>query len=459
MTFGFAKIENPKISIIVPVYKVEKWIHQCIDSLINQTLKDIEIICIDDGSPDNCGKILDNYAKQDDRITVIHQKNKGVSSARNAGIDKSKGEYITFVDSDDYVEKEAYETAYKWAKEDNVDLLQMGHRTFKDGEEEKNIKHKNFSNSKVLNLEEFLKKNNYFVWSKIFKSEIIKRDNIKFVESIPLAEDTCFSHMVFPGARKFKVIPGKFYNYRIREGSAVRTWNREKFDNKYMLDIIHSVYDSWNKRNLIEGREHILLKYIFDTIKSHITKSDYADEILNLINEKLNSEKVLAKCPSWIKEEIKNLNCASKYNRINPIKEGVYRIECASNNKMVLDINNASNKNGAKLQIWNSNNTNAQKFEIKRVRGYYSISPLCSRKLVDVKDGNKNPGAEVQQWEGSSTIGNRQWYIVPCGDGNFKIISKLNFLALDSNDSKKGTKVLCQNDNNSISQKFKFIKI
>ena len=93
------------ISIIVPVYKVEKYIDRCVESIINQTYKNIEIILVDDGSPDNCPKICDEWAKKDKRIRVIHKENRGVSSARNVGIDVAKGKYIGFVDSDDYIEK------------------------------------------------------------------------------------------------------------------------------------------------------------------------------------------------------------------------------------------------------------------------------------------------------------------------------------------------------------------
>ena len=453
-------IENPKVSIIVPVYKVEKWIRECMDSLIGQTLKEIEIICVDDESPDNCGKILDDYAKRDNRVKVIHQKNRGVSGARNTGIDKATGEYLSFIDSDDYVEKETYETIYKYAKKDNVDILQFKYQRFEDG---KNIsKNKNIdrSDSKVLDLEQFLKKTfGGYSCDKIFKSEIIKNNNIKVPENIKLQEDACFSYMAFPRAKKFKILPGKFYNYRQRSGSAVHSWDHDIFNNKYMRDIIHSVYNNWDKDGLIEGKEHILLKYIIQTVKGKITKLDYADEILDLINKKLNIHRVLAKCPSWVSEEIKHLNEASNYNKIKPIEDGIYKIESCASKNMFLDICSASKNDGAKLQVWNSNDTDAQKFKINRIKGYYQISPVCSNRLLDVKDCCKDPGAIIQQWGTDSKFGGRQWYIVPCGDGNFKIISRLNFLNLDSGKSKQGTVISCQKENNSISQKFKFTRI
>ena len=112
------------ITIVVPVYNVEKYLRKCIDSILNQTYKNLEIILVDDGSPDNCGQICDEYAKKDNRIKVIHKENGGVSQARNVGIDNSNGEFIAFVDPDDYIEKEML---YKLKNNiENVDLSGCG---------------------------------------------------------------------------------------------------------------------------------------------------------------------------------------------------------------------------------------------------------------------------------------------------------------------------------------------
>jgi len=100
---------TPQISVIVPVYKVEQYIHRCIDSILSQSFTDFELILVDDGSPDNCGKICDEYAQKDSRIRVFHKSNGGVSSARNLGLDNAKGEWIAFIDSDDFVENEYLE--------------------------------------------------------------------------------------------------------------------------------------------------------------------------------------------------------------------------------------------------------------------------------------------------------------------------------------------------------------
>ena len=112
----------PKVSIIVPIYKVEKYLNRCIDSILNQTYKNIEVILVDDGSPDRCGAICDNYSKIDKRIKVIHKKNEGLAEARNAGIKIATGEYISFVDSDDFINKNMYKVLYENAIKYDADI-------------------------------------------------------------------------------------------------------------------------------------------------------------------------------------------------------------------------------------------------------------------------------------------------------------------------------------------------
>ena len=116
-------MHSPKISIIIPVYKVEKYLSRCMDTILNQTLKDIEIILIDDGSPDNCPELCDEYAKQDNRVKVIHKNNEGLGFARNSGLEIATGEYVAFVDSDDYVKKSMFEELYNELKVNNLDVV------------------------------------------------------------------------------------------------------------------------------------------------------------------------------------------------------------------------------------------------------------------------------------------------------------------------------------------------
>lgn len=114
--------ESPLISVVVPVYRAEKFLCQCLDSILAQTYKNLEVILVDDSSPDNCGKICDEYARKDNRVRVIHQSNQGVSAARNAGLASATGEYIGFVDSDDYIEPDMYEYLYGLITKDNASV-------------------------------------------------------------------------------------------------------------------------------------------------------------------------------------------------------------------------------------------------------------------------------------------------------------------------------------------------
>ena len=113
----------PKISVIVPVYKAEKFLATCIESILNQTYGNLEIILVDDGSPDSCGKICEKYALSDSRVKVVHQKNAGVAAARNVGLDLAEGDYGTFVDSDDYIQPQMYEKMIRCAEHNHCDLV------------------------------------------------------------------------------------------------------------------------------------------------------------------------------------------------------------------------------------------------------------------------------------------------------------------------------------------------
>lgn len=118
--------EEKLLSVIVPVYKVEPYLHRCVDSIRNQTYKNLQIILVDDGSPDNCGKICDEYAELDARIIVVHQKNRGLSGARNTGLRYAKGEYVAFVDSDDWIGSDMYRTLVGVMEAYNLDMARCG---------------------------------------------------------------------------------------------------------------------------------------------------------------------------------------------------------------------------------------------------------------------------------------------------------------------------------------------
>ncbi len=210
------------ISVIVPVYNVELYLSQCIESIINQTYKDIEIILIDDGSPDNCGRICDEYAKKDSRVRVFHKENGGLSNARNYGIEKASGEYIGFVDSDDWLEPEMYETLINVAKENRADIVNCGfyYEFLKRTVIRENIE-KKFDNT--IDLCKALLNNEIVtgVWNKLFHRSCFA--DIKFPDG-HVSEDTATIYKFFLKTGNVISISTPLYHYRIsREGNITQT--------------------------------------------------------------------------------------------------------------------------------------------------------------------------------------------------------------------------------------------
>lgn len=209
------------ISIIMPVYNVEEYIKQAIESVLNQTYQNLEIILVDDGSKDESGMICDEYAQRDNRIKVIHKENGGVSSARNVGMDVAIGKYIMFIDPDDFFENNSCELLYNAIEHTGADYV-IGNYVYTTHKGEKWAKNM-FSvrdNFKV-SIDDYRKAlfvMNSVVWNKIFKRDFIKRHKLKFVEGI-LAEDAVFSMSCYAYAQKGYYINDVIYNYRQNEKS------------------------------------------------------------------------------------------------------------------------------------------------------------------------------------------------------------------------------------------------
>ena len=211
-------MSKPKVSIIVPVYNVEKYLRQCLESVINQTLKEIEIICIDDGSPDNCGAIIDEYAQKDTRIVAIHKENGGYGSALNYGFSIAKGEYIGIVESDDWISHDMYEVLYKKATDTNADIVKGTFYSVLDSANDykrinpnlpKLSKYGCFTltqHPEILNMHTSL-------WSAIYKKELIQ-NKIKVVEDIKPYEDLLFATEAYVLAKSICVVQEPLYYYR-----------------------------------------------------------------------------------------------------------------------------------------------------------------------------------------------------------------------------------------------------
>lgn len=224
----------PQISVIVPVYKVEKYLRECVDSILAQTYRDFELILVDDGSPDSCGAICDEYAAKDSRIRVIHQENQGVSAARNAALDVAKGEFIAFVDGDDYLHPEMLSLTFRLIREHGADVCAFGVCQFPDGNKPPLDQLLSESLRILSNREacmEVCRNQNWMpiVCNKLYKSTVFR--NIRF----PIGryhEDEAVSHVLMYSAKKTVQIPGKLYFYRENQGSIMHNPELRKFYDK-----------------------------------------------------------------------------------------------------------------------------------------------------------------------------------------------------------------------------------
>lgn len=235
MIIGFLLIEGIQVSdvsICVAVYNVEKYLPQCIDSILNQSFRDIEVIMVDDGSTDSSGRICDEFACRDARIRVIHQSNGGLSAARNAGIFYSQSDYIAFVDGDDYIDSRFVEDIYKEIKQNDADIACAGYWSVFDSGE-KIAKHfvsgrsvlTGSSQLKALICDDSI---SVTTWGKIYKKELFK--NINFPEK-RLHEDVFTTHLILARSRKCVVANKALYYYRKRDSSIVsQTFKKEHLD-------------------------------------------------------------------------------------------------------------------------------------------------------------------------------------------------------------------------------------
>ena len=232
---------NELISIIVPVYNVEQYLEKCVNSITNQTYKNLEIILVDDGATDNSGKMCDELAKSDDRIKVYHKKNGGLSDARNYGVERATGEYIGFVDSDDYIDEEMYNKLYEAIKKENTDVAECNFR-FIYSNRIANYTEDNYY--LVLNRDEYTKEyvnmNRIFgaAWTKLIRSSLAKE--IKFPKG-KLFEDGFYSLELMKKARNFVIFDSPYYNYVMRENSITNSKFNEK--NLDLIEIADGIYD------------------------------------------------------------------------------------------------------------------------------------------------------------------------------------------------------------------------
>lgn len=300
-----------KVSIIVPVYNVEKYIKRCLDSLVGQTLDDIEIIIVNDGSPDNSQNIIDEYVKKYPKMIKSYIKeNNGQGSARNLGIKKATGEYLGFVDSDDFIELDMFEKMYNLAKQTNSDIVTCNYKIFYEASEKIENYDLEIDNKNIVK-EVIIKQP--APWNKIIKREIFAKYELEFPEGI-IYEDYALMPLIGPLAHRITHLNECLYYYVVRENSSM---TQNKFNKKF--------------HNIITATE-----FLFNKIKDDKLYQQYYDEyeyviICNLLRESYirlkgfnEAEYILLEIIDWLKQNMPKWYKNKYYKKRFNFREKIY---------------------------------------------------------------------------------------------------------------------------------------
>lgn len=297
---------NETISIIVPVYRTEKYLHTCLNSILAQTYEHIEVILVDDGSPDKCPEICDEYALKDSRVKVIHQKNSGVAIARNRGLDIATGTYVTFVDSDDYIEPVMYEKMVAVAKKYDSDVVLCDCvKEFQNRTElySHNIRG-GFYNKKQLQKEYYPQllittdleyPATISNWLCLFKNSIRKSGNLCYEEDIRISEDWLFGAKLMINVNSFYYMKNEaYYHYRMNEESVTHSFVSDKWNDYCKLyEYMKKEFSNIGEYDFNKQIDKVLLFLVYNAVGDYLrTKQLNLIEKVLKINWILNDEKV-----------------------------------------------------------------------------------------------------------------------------------------------------------------------
>lgn len=309
----------PKVSIIVPVYNVEKYIEKCLESLVNQTLEDIEIIIVNDGSKDNSKEIVEKYIeKYPKKILYLEKENGGLSDARNFAIPYAKGEYIAFLDSDDYVELNMYEDMYKIAKNEESDMVEC------DFIWEYSDKSKIDTGEIYHGKHEMLEKIRVVAWNKLIKKSILDKTKVIFPKGYRY-EDIEFTYKLLPYFEKVSFLKRPCVHYIQRDNSISNTQNERT---KEILEVFDNVFNYYKEKGLYE--EYFTeLEYTYARVllcsslkrMCKIKDKQIRNKLLNLTWQKLNSN-----FPNWKKNRILKDNNSLKGLYMKSVNSFSYKI-------------------------------------------------------------------------------------------------------------------------------------
>ncbi|MGL5980490.1 MAG: glycosyltransferase family 2 protein [Phocaeicola sp.] len=284
---------NPKISVIVPVYKVEQYLPKCIESILSQSFTDFELLLINDGSPDNCGAICDEYAAKDERIRVFHKENGGVSSARNLGLENAKGDWIIFVDSDDWLPINAVETLYLKAVETGTDIVCGDYKTVYS---EENTHYRERGKYDVASREEFydiiFTETIYNLWEKMFRKSLFSPALIEIPRTINHGEDFLLFIQLIDRSTKIAKVNQSVYNYFMREDSSTHTFGfnaeNEYYFYTYFCKIMGSIEfkKSINEQFVKNKRLSLAAKYVVNTTTADLHREEVRSQLVTMLNQR-----------------------------------------------------------------------------------------------------------------------------------------------------------------------------
>ncbi|MGH4118116.1 glycosyltransferase family 2 protein [Clostridium sp.] len=345
------------VSIIIPVYNVQEYLSECLDSVINQTIKNKEIIIVNDGSTDNCSKILTEYKMKFPELIIINQKNRGISETRNAGLNAATGEYIAFVDSDDFIEKCMFERMYNAAKREKSDVVMCNYILYNEASHEQNTgKYVIEGNSeegyinRTKSLEMFLINDiKGYVWNKLFKRELFIDNKILFPD-FKVCEDTPVVFLLLAHSKKIFSMKEPLYYYRQREASLTKIYSIKSMEDMlkgcYIMrdyikkdEVHYEILRPYYRVYLIKTLWAIHNKYFIQSCETG-DKSNYsefrkivASEVHNLkiceilgnsklkVNDKVNATLIKTKTYGLIFSILYKLRNIVKYRRINSLKD------------------------------------------------------------------------------------------------------------------------------------------
>lgn len=275
-----------ELSIIIPVYNVEKYVRRCIESVIKIANQNIEIILINDGSTDNSQAICEEYLRQDNRIKLINQDNGGLSYSRNKGIELAEGEYIAFIDSDDWIDSQSFTELFNKIKEDNLDIIYGEYSLVNSYNIERVCKKHTYEVCNGIELLELNIHNDSApveVVTNIYKKSFLDKYSIRFVKRL-LHEDTLFSLMCYLYAERVKCLPINFYNYFIRDNSIMRTISFKNYlCQLYISERLHILKTNNNIKS--KAWDTVIFSLYFDSVRHGKVKNP---KLYNVINNKLN---------------------------------------------------------------------------------------------------------------------------------------------------------------------------